>query len=282
MSGEAPENAGPDFDWSWTNDGADWVPPAVDTSRPSVARIYDFYLGGKDNFAVDREAGAKVLKAIPDAREIARANRQFTVKAVQCMASEFGIRQFIDLGTGIPTSPNVHETARGIHPDAAVAYVDHDPVVLAHNRAMFNADPRIATVQHDLRNSAAVLTDPAVNAVIDFSQPVGLLCIAVMHFVAHDLAPDVLAQYTKALVPGSCLALTAACSEGTDPTRIRAAEAVYAQSNSRVIFRSRAQIEQLFEGYELAEPGLTDLTQWRNPEGVPGSTRGLAGVGSKH
>jgi hypothetical protein len=268
----------PEFDWSWAEEDGDWVPPAIDSTRPSVARMYDFYLGGKDNFAVDRKAAEAVARAAPGAKLVAQANRTFLVNAVRAM-SEAGVKQFIDLGTGIPTSPNVHEVARDISPDARVIYVDNDPVVLVHNRALLAKQKGVVTIQQDLRQPAVVLHDPVVSGLIDFSQPVGLLFIAVLHFVGHDLAPEIIAQYRKALPSGSFLAISAACRDGVAPQLIRDLESIYVNSNAPLVFRTRAQIEQLFEGLDLIDPGLTRVTRWRvDGEGGEGA---ICGVGRK-
>lgn len=265
----------PEFDWSWTDEGADWVPPAIDPSKPSVARMYDYLLGGKDNFAVDRHAAEEVEKVAPDARLIAVANRDFLIDAVESMAGQ-GIRQFLDLGTGIPTSPNVHETARRFDPNARVVYVDYDPIVLVHNRALLAKHEGVAAIQHDLRQPSAILDDPVVVDLIDLDEPVGLLFVAVLHFVRHDLAPELLAQYRKVLAPGSCIAISVACKDELDPARVERLETIYADTNAPIVFRTRAQVEQLFDGFELLEPGLVRLATWR--EDGPGAAGALCAI----
>lgn len=265
----------PEFDWSWTDEDIDWVPPSVDSTKVSVARMYDYFLGGKDNFAVDREAAEAVTRAVPAVRLMAMANRQFLVNAVRAM-SEAGIRQFIDLGTGIPTTPNVHEVAREYHPDAKVVYVDNDPMVLVHNRALLARHKGVVCITQDLRQPAAVLGDPTVVEEIDLAEPIGLLCVAVLHFVAPDLAPEIMAQYRKAMVPGSYLAISAASYEGMPLHTVRELEAIYGSTNHPLVFRSTSQIEQLFEGFDLIEPGLALVTRWRmDGEGGEGGTCGV-------
>jgi hypothetical protein len=279
MAREVDDGTNPEYDWSWTDEDVDWVPPSVDSNKPSVARMYDYYIGGKDNFAVDREAAEAVARAVPGARLNALASRQFLVSAVQLMAKS-GVRQFIDLGTGIPTSPNVHEVARQYRSDARVVYVDNDPVVLVHNRALLARTDGVVTVMQDLRQPSAVLGDPVVAELIDFSQPVGLLCVAVLHFVAADIAPEIMAQYRKVLAPGSYLAISAASYEGMSLEAVRELEAIYSKSNATLVFRSKPQIEELFEGFELLHPGLTMVTRWRaNGQGGEGTT---CGVGRKY
>jgi hypothetical protein len=279
MAGDTGSEGGVDFDWSWTEDGYDWIPPAVDLTKPSAARMYDYALGGKDNSAVDRAAVEKVGEALPDFRRAALANRGFLVRAVRLMA-ESGIQQFIDLGTGIPTSPNVHEVARETHPEARVVYVDNDPVVIAHNRALRATTRGLVTVPHDLRQPAAVLADPTVRGLIDFHRPIGVLFVAVLHFVRHDIAPEIVAQFRRVMAPGSYLAISTVCTDGLSAAGIKRIESVYAGTNSPFVFRTKAQVEQLFEGFELVEPGLTDITKWRNDDDFC-SIRVLSGVARK-
>ena len=249
--------ADPD-DWSWADGTSDWVPPAIDTTRPSVARMYDYFIGGKDHFAVDREAAEGILRVIPDAANVARANREFLIRAAGAMAQS-GIEQFLDVGAGIPSSPSVHETVRAVRPEAAVVYLDNDPVVLAHNRAMFADDDRIVTVAHDLREPSAVLGDPVVRGTLDLDRPVGVLFIAVMHFVDLANAPRIVARYVRDLAPGSHVAITAVCRDGMSPEALEAAEAIYARSSAPVVSRTVAQIEQLFDGLTLQAPGVHEV-----------------------
>jgi O-methyltransferase involved in polyketide biosynthesis len=230
----------------------------VDVNKPSVARMYDYYLGGKDNFAVDREAAERVLQLVPEVREVSLVNRRFLRDAVRSMA-EAGIRQFIDLGTGIPTAPNVHETARGVQPDAVVVYVDSDPVVRAHNRALLEHDAGVVTVGHDLRDPAAVLGDPQVRSLIDPAQPVGILLIAVAHFIDLVLAPKVVARYVQDAARGSRVAITAASNDGIDESVQRSVEAIYQSTTAPFVYRTRAQFEELFGSLELLPPGVTEL-----------------------
>ena len=270
---------GPDFDWSWTEEGEGWVPPAIDTSKPSPARMYDYALGGKDNFAIDRAAIDQVAEFFPDFRKAALANRSFLVRSVRFMA-EAGVRQFIDLGTGIPTPPNVHQVAREVHPNVRVVYVDNDPVVMAHNRALRATLPGVVALAHDLRQPVTVLEDPVVRKLIDFDQPIGVLFIAVMHFVRYDLGPEIVAQFRRVMSPGSYLAISTASNEGISAAAVERTETVYEDTNSAVFMRTRAQVEQLFEGFDLVEPGLVDMTKWRTDEDYC-SIRVLSGVGRK-
>ncbi len=158
------------------------VSAGIDTSTPNHARVYDYVLGGKDNFAVDREAAKKVLAVAPDTRRLARANRAFLVRTVRFVA-ESGIRQFIDLGTGIPTSPNVHQVARGVDASARVVYVDNDPIVVEHNHALLASDEGVVTIEADIRRPAEILGNPELEMLIDFDEPVAVLMVAVLHLV---------------------------------------------------------------------------------------------------
>lgn len=262
-------------EWGWDeSQGApDWVPPTVDITVPSAARIYDYLLGGKDNFAIDREAAAKLLGTIPDAQAAARANRAFLREVVPRMARD-GITQFLDLGTGIPTQPNVHDLARSVHPDSTVVYVDMDPIVIAHDTALLASEQGVFAVQHDLRDPAAVLEDPAVRDHLDFSRPIGLVMVAVLHFVEIRQAPMIMSHYVQALPAGSQVAITVGCRDGVDDEAMVGVQAAYARAASQAVGRTTAQIEELFDGLELLPPGLQDC--YRSPR-----ARILSGVGVK-
>jgi hypothetical protein len=277
MTTAQPQDGEPEVDWAWTDEESTWIPPDIDTERASPARMYDFSLGGKDNFAVDREAVLKVAEIVPDFRAVALANRGFLVRSVGAM-TELGIDQFIDLGTGIPTSPNVHEVAQLTYPHARVVYVDNDPIVMAHNRALRAPRPGVLTLNRDLRQPASVLEHPDVRAHLDLSRPVGVLFVAVLHFVRRELATEVVKQFRRSLPKGSYIAISTASSDGMDRALIDRLEAVYARSAAPFVLRSTSQVEQLFEGVELIEPGIVDVTRWRNDE-TPLPIRILSGVG---
>jgi S-adenosyl methyltransferase len=261
-------------EWAWVDeDDSSWVPPAMDSGTPNVARVYDYLLGGKDHYAVDREFADNLLRAIPDAAETARANRNLLTDAVRTMA-QAGVRQFLDLGAGIPTSPNVHETAREIHPDAAVVYVDNDPVVLAHCQALLATEPGLIAVRHDLRDPVAVLHDEHVRSTLDFSRPVGLLMLSVLHFVDQVSAPRIVARYLHELAGNSHVVITIGCNDGVDQEVIHTTQAQYRATSTPAIGRTEAEIAQLFEGVELLPPGLFDCYRSR-------SARILAGIAVK-
>lgn len=257
-----------------------WVPPVVDFSVPSVSRMHDYLLGGKDNLAVDREAVARIIEAVPRARFHAVANRTFVRNAVIAMA-QAGIDQFIDFGAGLPTAPSVHEIARAVNSGVTVVYLDIDPVVLVHNRALLAGNQGIVCVQHDLRQPQAVINDPQLRQSIDLGRPVGLLFSAVLHFVRHDRAPDVVARYTSVVPEGSMIAISVACRDGVPPQVVNRVEGQYARANVGMTFRTRTQIEELFDGYVLEDPGLVSPMEWRVAGGKSQGPGALCGVGRK-
>ena len=242
-------------------------PSDIDTSRPHPARMYDYYLGGKDNYPVDREAARRVLRAAPEVREIARANRAFLRRAVRFLAGEAGIRQIIDIGTGIPSAGNVHEVAGEVAPGTRVVYVDNDPSVHVHANALLAGSGTTRIVLADLRQPEAILTHPKTRELIDFTQPVALLLVAILHFITDAENPAALTALREALPPGSYVAL----SHGTSDFRTETAEkaaAVYDQATSLATLRSHEQIAALFGGWHLAEPGLVQVPLW-HPDGPP-------------
>ncbi|MEV4755925.1 SAM-dependent methyltransferase [Micromonospora sp. NPDC049559] len=254
------------------------VPSGIDISRPSVARMYDYYLDGKDNFAVDRAAVAQVEAAMPEVRQLARENRAFLRRAVRHMVAA-GIRQFIDIGAGLPTAGNTHEVAQQAAPDARVVYVDNDPIVLAHGRALLATDQRTTVVSADLRRPADVLENPEVRRLIDFDQPVGILLIAMTHFLTDDERAPVLGALRDALAPGSYLTTTHVTVDGHPAEAVRGVEDAYRATPTPIFFRTHAEILRLFDGFELVEPGLVTLDAWRpDPaDPAPEATRWLYG-----
>ena len=246
----------------------------VDVQTPSPARIYDYMLGGKDHFASDREAAEKVIAANPGQLDLVRANRAFLVRAVRYMAEQ-GIDQFLDLGTGIPTSPNVHEIAREVQPSARVVYVDNDPIVFAHSRALRVQDG-IGAIQADIRRPDVILADPTVTRLLDLSRPVGLLAIAVLHFIED--AEEVMGRLRSALSPGSMLALAVGTTEGLTPAQVQAIKDAYEKAAAQAVIRTPAEIERLYAGFELVEPGLVHVARWR-ADGPETKGKFLAGVG---
>jgi hypothetical protein len=258
---------------------------AFDASVPSTARMYDYYLGGKDNFAADRMAAEQALSVVPQGRRIALANRHFLARAVLRM-TEQGIRQFIDLGTGIPTRPSVHEIARQAVPDARVVYVDNDPVVTTHNRACLTADEGIRAIHGDIREPGAILGNDIVRRLVDFNQPVGVLLVAVLHFITDDEGPErIIRAFTDHMVPGSYLALSHITSDGTDPDAMTTIKDAYADASAPAVFRTTTQIREFFAGFTLEPPGLIDVAEWFPYAAVfsasPRKVRFLGGLGRK-
>lgn len=254
----------------------------VDRGKASPARMYDYYLGGKDNYAIDREAAAQVIGLNPAQPQLARANRQFLVAAVQLMANN-GIRQFIDLGTGIPTSPNVHEVARQSHPAARVVYVDNDPIVIVHARALLDEDSGIAVIDADVRSPDRLLQSPIVRQLIDFTEPVGVLVVGVLHFVEDLYAENLVRRFREAVPNGSHLAISTGSNDGVPDEDIHRVQDAYARSTVPVVPRSRTQILDLFGNFELVDPGLVSVFEWRTtPVEPPQQWKILSGVAIKN
>jgi hypothetical protein len=261
----------------------------IDTSVPNVARIYDYILGGKDNFAADRQAAQQLLAALPDIAGTVRDNRAFIGRVVRYLAGQVGVRQFLDLGAGLPTQDCVHETAQAIEPDARVVYVDNDPVACLHGQALLGPGDRVGFVLGDLRRPAEILQNPEVRARLDFSQPVGVLCACALHFVPDEDEPhQIVAGYRDHLAPGSYLAIShgiAAATPEDDPTgAVQSVTNVYRNASAQIHVRPVREIERFFDGFEIIEPGVTWIGRWRpdpgtRPAGRPNSLYG--GLGRK-
>ncbi|HXR70307.1 SAM-dependent methyltransferase [Actinocrinis sp.] len=241
-----------------------WAPGTIDTSIPHPARMYDYYLGGKDNYQVDRDAAEEVLAILPEGRDMARANRAFLGRTVRYLARK-GIKQFLDIGTGIPGPDNTNDVAHAVQPEARVVYVDNDPIVLTHASALLaRHDPKYTTViQADLRDPESIIDHPEAKAVLDFSQPIGVLLVAVLHFVKHQENPHALVDRLKQImVPGSYLVL----SHGTndfEPERANSAVAGYNRASAPFVLRNRQEITRFFDGLELVEPGVVQIPWWQ-------------------
>ncbi|MFU8872477.1 SAM-dependent methyltransferase [Micromonospora sp. SL4-19] len=262
----------------------DWAPDTIDIERPSVARMYDYYLGGSHNFAADRAAARAMVDAVPEAPLMAQANRAFLRRAVQFLA-ESGVRQFLDIGSGIPTVGNVHEVAQRIDPECRVVYVDVDPVAVAHSLEILAGNDRTAVIREDLRRPEAILGHPEVTRLLDFTQPVAVMIVAVLHFIPDaDRPEEILRTLRAALAPGSHLVMSQASDDGRTGTGERAeAEQVYRRTDNQLWIRSRAELTALFDGFELAEPGVVWVPQWRpeSPEHAENAAQAvfLGGVG---
>ena len=257
----------------------------IDPTVPSTARMYDYYLGGKDNFAADRDAAEAVLSAAPEVRMLAVENRRFLIRAVRYLVGQ-GVRQILDLGTGIPTSPNVHEVAQAIAPETRIVYVDNDPIVLAHNRALRAADG-VACIPGDMRDPEPIAADPTLNRLIDFREPVAVLFASVLHFITDEEDPyRIVGFWRDRLAPGSHLLISHITNE-TRPSESASAADAYSTSkaSSPAVLRSRAEIGRLFDGFTLVDPPgeLVFLPEWRpeDPSAVrnPELVWMLAGVG---
>lgn len=250
-----------------------------DRDVPSPARMYDYYLGGRDNFPADREAAEAVIASHPEQRQLARNNRAFLVRAVEHLAAA-GITQFVDVGTGIPTSPTVHQIARRTHPDARVVYVDDDPVVLAHARAQLAADPALAVVEADMHDPNAITSHPDVVRLVDPDRAVAVLFVAVLHFSAGEEPRRIVEHFRRRMAPGSYLVISAGSSEGLSEGELAEIHQAYARTPRGGHLRSREEILALFEGFALVEPGLVDVCRWRGFE-RPTHVSILAGVGRR-
>jgi hypothetical protein len=258
-----------------------WAPADVDLNRPSVARVYDYYLGGSHNFAADRAFAEQILKVMPAVAPLTRSNRAFLRRAVTMLAG-LGIQQFIDLGSGIPTVGNVHELV----PGGKVVYVDHDPVAVAHSRAILADVPGTAVVAADLRVPADVLATPQVQGLLDFTQPIAFLLAAVLHFVPDEERPaDIVAGYAAAGVPGSHIVLSHAGLDRPLTPAEEAAQEMYRKSPTPLILRSSQEVAKLLGDLTILEPGVVATHDWRPDPGTEtppdGDAIGCAAVARK-
>jgi SAM-dependent methyltransferase len=254
-------------------------PSGVNTNTPNVARMYDYFLGGKDNFAADRAAAEKVLGVFPDTPIAAQANRDFMRRAVRYLA-DAGVDQFLDIGSGLPTQGNVHELVDTGENAAKVTYVDYDPMVLSHANALLGGSPDVAVIQADLRRPREILDHPGLG--LDLSRPVALLVVAILHFVPDEAGPyDIVSEFRDALAPGSHLVLSHLTSEGVPEEFVRAGREAYDGATAPMVPRSRAGILRFFDGFELVDPGLVWMSKWRPDDPNVPRSHGFAGVASK-
>ncbi|MEU2395938.1 SAM-dependent methyltransferase [Streptomyces sp. NPDC007369] len=270
-----------------------WAPPGIDISVPSVSRIYDYYLGGSHNFEVDRQAARRAMEFTPGLPKIMQANRAFMRRAVR-YAADRGVAQFLDIGSGIPTFGNVHEVAQEASPDARVVYVDHDPVAVAHSKAVLAGSDSAGVVAADLRKPQDILGSSEVARLLDLERPVALLLVAVLHFLEDTDDPyAAVAELRDALPSGSLLVLTHASYEGLPLPEETASGMVdvYRDIRSPLVMRSREQVARFFDGFELVDPGLVSMPNWQ-PDGLaaprdgempedPYAFAGFGGVGRK-
>ncbi|MEO3807972.1 SAM-dependent methyltransferase [Sphaerisporangium sp. B11E5] len=260
-------------EWDWAMPDAGKLPAEIDTTKPSIARVYDWFLGGKDNFAVDRQVAEAALKIAPGAKEAGQQNREFLQRVVHHMAAEAGIRQFIDIGSGLPTQGNVHQVAQEIDPSARVVYVDNDPMVLVHGRALLATNGSTTVIQADARDPRAILESDQVKEFIDFSEPVGLLMLSILHHLNDAEDPAGVAATLRApLVSGSFVAVSHFCNPGeVDPAASQQAttvEKVFNENLGTGRWRTLDEIMVYFGDFELVEPGLVPLPEWRAEPGL--------------
>ena len=232
--------------------------------RPDAGRIYNYLLGGKDNYEQDRQAAARLLAVVPDARAAARANRRFVGRAVRFLAGEAAIGQFIDIGAGLPAAADtVHQVARELNPGARVAYVDSDPVVVSHARALLCTAPGICAAEADLRDPAGIVGHPDVRAVIDLGTPAAIVLAAVLHHIPDEDSPHKLVSMLMAAVaPGSYLVVSHATGEGIGADAAGQIQELYAQASAPAVLRTRAEVAGFFEGLELVPPGIGNVAGW--------------------
>jgi len=262
-----------------------------DPSRPNAARIYDYLLGGKDNFAADRQAAAELTRALPDAAQVARANRDFLAAAVRYVAS-CGIGQYVDIGAGLPTPPNVHQCARAAVPGARVAYIDNDSVVVTHARALLATDDLVTVLREDARDYHAIISALELEGFIDLAQPVCVLFVSMLHFMTAAEADALVAAFRKRIAPGSYLVISAGV---TTEQNIAAGEQIQAAYGERTTLTGRpaAEIAAYFGDFDLVPPGIVSVTDWpfegpgapyrplRQVRAAPAKAGMLAGIGRK-
>jgi len=262
--GSGPRNAGRRANGVTAPMTSEGLPPRFDTSVAHVARVYNYWLGGKDNFAADRAAGEQAIKAFPNIVLSARANRAFLARSVRFLAGEAGIRQFLDIGTGIPSANNTHEVAQSVAPESRVVYVDNDPVVLSHARALLASDPAGATayVDADLRDPQKILASAAQE--LDFGRPAALVLMAILQHLGDEDDPyGVVATLLGALPAGSYLALSHPAKDIDAASMAKMADSLNQMMAEKVTFRDRPAVARFFDGLELVEPGMVQASKWR-------------------
>jgi len=246
--------------------------PGIDASVAHPARRYNYWLGGKDNFAADRASADELQALFPKVRLGALANRALLRRATHFLAAEAGIRQFLDIGTGLPTADNTHEVAQRVEPTSRIVYVDNDPLVMTHARALLTSTPegRTAYLEADLNDPAKILNDPLLAETLDLTQPVGLMLIAVLHFVhGRGAARPIVQELLAALPSGSYLVATHATSDFGTPEQQELYQRLIEEGKSDVWTRDRAEFAELFDGLELVEPGVVPASEWQPEPGTP-------------
>jgi hypothetical protein len=262
-------------------DGEEREMPGFDVTVPSSARVWNYWVGGKDNFAADREAGEQILEAMPTLRAIAWRSRRFLIDVVRDLAAEHGIRQFLDIGTGLPTADNTHDVAQQAAPDARIMYADYDPVVLTHAKALLTSTPEGKTdyIQADVRDPDVILS--AALRTLDFSKPVAVILIFVMHFVPDAEHPyEIVRRLLEPLPSGSYLVLAHAASDIAADLMAAGADAYNDRVSAQITPRDRAGVSRFFEGLEMIGPGVVPLAKWFGAAGDDG-LQAYCGVGRK-
>ena len=262
---------------------------AIDTTVAQPARRYNYWLGGKDNFAVDRESGDIIAKTFPTIRLAAIENRRFLQRATRYLAAEAGIRQFLDIGTGLPTADNTHEVAQRIAPESRVVYVDNDPMVMMHAQALLTSTPegRTAYIEGDLREPGSILDRPQLRDTIDLSRPVGLMLVAVLHFIhGEGVAEAVVGALLDELAPGSFLVASNATKDFATPMGETVYQAMVASGKLDMWLRTRDEFTRVFDGLELVDPGVVVCSEWRaddepQPRPEPAEVSVYGGVARK-
>jgi len=257
--------------------------PRIDTSVAHIARVYDFWLGGKDNFAVDREVGKQVLEVHPETVLSVRANRAFLARAVRYLAEQ-GIRQFLDVGTGLPSGNNTHEVAQTVAPESRVAYVDNDPIVLTHARALLTSSPQGETgyLDADIRDPEGIVA--AAAELLDFTEPVGVMLVAVLHMLKDDERPgEIVDRFMAAVPPGSFLVISHLASDVQREAMAEMGRRLNSSMTQQFTMRTRGQVTEYFHGLTLVDPGVVLTHEWRPVSPDDGKTPGVlwAGVARK-
>jgi hypothetical protein len=249
-----------------------WVPPGTDVTKANVARVYDYWLGGNHNFQADRDLARTIIALDPNIRATMRANRAFLGRVVRFLAGQAGIRQFLDIGSGIPTENNVHQVAQDTAPGSRVVYVDNDDVAVAHSRLLLADDPDTTVIQADLREPAKILDDAQTRRQLDLAQPVAVFLLAVLHFIADNgQAARIIATLRDELAPGSYLVICHACRD-EQPKLANSFETVYnSRAAAQLTMRTRDEISRLYDGFTLLKPGLVWIPEWRpdSPDDIP-------------
>ncbi len=271
---------------AWMKNTSEQPPaPDIDITVAHAARVYDYWLGGKDNFEADRALGDAMIQAIPSLPAMATANRAFLARAVQYLVSEAGVRQFLDIGTGIPTAGNVHEVAQQIDPASRVLYVDHDPIVLAHARALMTSTPKGRTefIMADIREPEAILSSPDLARTLDMQQPIALMLVAIlMYFHDEEGVHGWVSTLVDALPSGSYVTITHPTAD-FDPPAMEAAVSAATHAGITLVPRSKSEVERFFDGLEMVEPGVVPVLTW-HPEDLiddPNAAYYWAGVARK-